>query len=125
MIADLFEADIAKSRRDAGLLTVDENAKPWSDIAFEALLGMRSETDLSTFTAEHIRLQIEKKIGNPHHHNAWGALIMKAVKRGIIINTGEYVPMKTPRSHARRTPVYVWNTFENWDNPLLPGITET
>ncbi len=125
MITDLFEADVAKELRDEGLLTVYQKAKPWSDTAFKALLDLRSGNDLSTFTGEDLRLRIAKKIGNPHHPNAWGALIMKAVKRGIIINTGKYVSMRKPSSHARRNPVYAWNTFTNHNSPLLPGIIET
>tara|TARA_R110000824_G_scaffold106438_3_gene251503 strand:+ start:5606 stop:5983 length:378 start_codon:yes stop_codon:yes gene_type:complete len=125
MADDLFEADSAKSLRDEGLLTVYQNAKPWFDAAFKALLEMRSDPCLPTFTGEDLRLQIRKKIGNPHHHNAWGALIMKAVRRGVIINTGKYVSMTAPSSHARRNPVYAWNKLVNHNSPLLPGIIET
>jgi len=123
MTADLFENNIAKSFRDEGLLTVYQNSKTWSDAAFKALLDLRSENNLSTFTGEDLRFQIAKKIGNPHHPNAWGALIMKAVKGDLIINTGKYVPMKSPRSHACKKPVYVWNKLANYDSPQLPGIT--
>jgi len=125
MADDLFEADSAESLRDKGLLTVYQNAKPWFDAAFKALLEMRSDPCLPTFTGEDLRLQIERKIGNPHHPNAWGALIMKAVRRGVIINTGKYVPMKTPRSHGCKKPVYTWNKLVNHNSPLLPGIIET
>jgi len=58
------------------------------------------------WTGEAVRLIVGGRVGHPNHHNAWGALVSLAVKRGLLVPTGELVPMRTPKSHARRTPVY-------------------
>lgn len=99
---DLF----AKLARDAALSQVTDNAGTWMDSALAQLNLLRRE--MSEFTGEQIRIEIADAIGPPHHHNAWGALIMVAVNRKIIYATGAYEAMKTTKSHARRTPVYRW-----------------
>ncbi len=43
----------------------------------------------------------------PNHHNAWGAFVLRLVRRGELIPTGEYRSVKGRQSHARRTPVYL------------------
>ena len=103
-VADLFTA---VANRDDALARVNENARPWSEIAIETLPWLRRETD--EMTGEQIRLWLQSKVGSPHHHNAWGGLIMRAVRSGIIVNTNRYVPMQSKKSHARKTPVYVWS----------------
>ena len=60
-------------------------------------------------TGEDIRhLVINAGISKPKHPNAWGAVIMTAVKyRGWLKKTGVAVPMKDKTSHARLTWQYV------------------
>jgi hypothetical protein len=58
------------------------------------------------FTGEDLRFIIRALNGNPHHPNVWGYLVRLAKMKGMIIPTGEWVPMKYPTSHARKTPVY-------------------
>lgn len=64
------------------------------------------DRDWGEVTGEDLRLKLLPLIGRPHHHNAWGALIHRAVKKGFLTPTGRFRPMKQPRSHARMTPVY-------------------
>ena len=59
-----------------------------------------------TFTGEDLRLRLEPVIGPPKHHNAWGAVVNTARRRGLIEPTGYWTNMRTPRSHARMTPIY-------------------
>lgn len=96
----------AQAARDTALTQVTDNAGSWMDMALDQLPRLRRQ--MTEFTGEQLRLEITDAIGAPHHHNAWGALVMIAVNRKIIYNTGSYVAMKTTKSHARRTPVYRW-----------------
>jgi hypothetical protein len=62
-----------------------------------------------TGTAEDARLELTQKRGlpDPEHHNSWGSLILHAKFRKVLIPTGTYRHMKTEKSHARKTEVYV------------------
>ena len=98
---DLFES---RKARDAALKDVADHSQPWMDRALAFLPLLRVE--FSTVTGEQVRLWLEKRLEPPHHHNAYGALINTAIKRGILIPTGCLVPMAVKKSHARKTPVY-------------------
>ena len=95
---DLFAA---KHERDKALVQVEKNAESYPDQAMKVVVKM-----VGIMTGEDIRLHVERQIGSPHHHNAWGAIINKALRSGLIHKTGRYVSMKTPKSHARATPEY-------------------
>ncbi len=90
--------------RDEGLAVVSLNSQPWMDKALALLPQMRREH--MTVTGEDIHIWIEKRLGPPHHYNAWGALVSTAVRRGIIEFTGSYRKCTSPVRHAHRTPVY-------------------
>lgn len=98
--ADLFS--VAEARRDAALKSVSRDGA-WIESALDVIASMRGEA-----TGEQIRLRCEPIIGTPQHHNAWGAVIRTAIGRGLIRFAGRYEKMRTPRSHARRTPVYLF-----------------
>ena len=100
---DFEEQDLwtARRARDEALSLVDE--PPYSD---RALLIIPQMTGRSV-TGEDVRLTIERVIGQPHHHNSWGAIIATAVRRGLLVKTGHYTQMKTKKSHARVTPTYM------------------
>jgi len=101
---DLF-GDEAKRARDRALEQVTLNGGDWQDRALQTMSLMRGFVG----TAEDIRLKLIMVEGMepPHHHNAWGALIKEARKRGRIQHTGQRRCMRTKRSHGRETPVYV------------------
>lgn len=64
-------------------------------------------------TGEDLRLRLTKAGIFPHHPNAWGSLIMNAVRLGLLKNTGRVVKMKVKSSHARKTSVYVKDLFSS------------
>jgi len=97
---DLFGA---KQARDDALNRVAGNTGTWMDNALVAVGELRSGFEL---TGEDIRLRVADRVGNPHHHNAWGALIKAAITHDLITPTGKHRAMQTVKSHARRTPVY-------------------
>lgn len=102
-LIDLIEA---RAARDVAIGLVSDHSEPWMERALRMLprvipLGI-------PFTSEQIRLQLtEAGLEPPHHHNAWGALTMNAVRRGMLADTGQQGQMHTPKSHARRTPIWV------------------
>jgi len=101
--ADMFILEPAKEQKNLAIKQVAENAGAWMD---QALSAMRFLSKRRQWTGEDIRLTLEMTVGSPHHHNAWGSLILRAIRDKLIIPTGRYVPMKTGKSHARKTPVY-------------------
>jgi len=93
--ADLF--------RNEGLHRVRQNSGEWFLAAMKAVERLPS----GEYTGEDVRLAIEPHVGNPHHHNAHGALIAQAVRRRILHPTGRWRKMRTAKSHARRTMIYL------------------
>jgi len=101
---DLFTG---QQLRDAGISQVLNNNVDW--IVLCVAEAERFAIDALCFTGEDIRLHCRIKVGQPRHHNAWGALINILIKRKIIVPTGQFKHMRDPTSHARLTPVY-----QNW-----------
>ncbi len=93
----------AERLRDRGLYTVAVKAAPWFDKALEQVAGLRGWEG----TGEDLRIALVPIIGEPHKPNAWGALINSAIKSGYLTRTGERRKMRTKKSHARTTDVYV------------------
>jgi hypothetical protein len=99
-LTNLFDA---ARERDAALSQVQANA---GDFVERALDAIRVMPHGFCETGEGFRKLVERRGIKPHHHNAWGALINVAVKRGMLVATGEMAHMKGHKSHARRTPIY-------------------
>lgn len=101
MQQDMF----AKAERDRALGTISANAGPW---LLQGILAIRSIKPGWCGTGEDIRLELARRgLSAPHHHNAWGALIKRAQEKRLIRKTGRSAHMRTKKSHARLTPVYV------------------
>lgn len=101
----LFDRDEAIARRDQGIERVDR--APWKDRAFAALVRVaRHQREL---TADDVRAV--DGLEDPHHPNAWGAVFMRAVRTGVIVNTGRTVNSDRPDAHRRRIPVYGSGVF--------------
>jgi hypothetical protein len=93
---------IAETLRDEGISRVLSHNETWAERARSAINTLRNWEG----TGEDLRLAVVAVAGKPKHHNAWGGVVMGAVKQGILTPTGEYRPMVTDKSHARKTPVY-------------------
>ena len=103
----------AEVLRDSALAQVRANNDEWFSLAMIELeeiarQGSRTWANIETFTGETIRQMLAPTVGHPKSPNAWGSLIMHAVRKKLIEPTGDYVKMRMERSHARRTPVYRW-----------------
>lgn len=99
-----FDIDAAMAARDTGIEQVLDNSAPWKDRAMEVVVSIPYGTIL---TGEEVRQMVVDKIGPPHHHNAFGALIMNAVRKSFLSPTGRYVKMRLKSSHARKNPEYM------------------
>lgn len=97
-LLDLLES---KKARDAGIEQVADHAETFMAKAMRVVETMRGRT-----TGEMIRVELTARGITPHHPNAWGAVVLTAVRRKILVDTGEMTHMVDVRSHARRTPVY-------------------
>ena len=107
-MGDLFDLIGGLKLRDIGIEQVAENNRIWFEQAM-ALIGSPSfRREFVSFTGEDIVQEIKSRIGQPAHHNANGSLIMAAVKKGIMLKTGEYRPTKRKAAHGRYNPVYKW-----------------
>lgn len=95
---DLFEA---RTARNLALEQVSENSGTFSE---QVLCVIARLPRGSRHTGETIRLHCQTLGINPHHHNAWGAVINSAKRRGLLTDTGRMVSMTTKKSHARKTP---------------------
>jgi hypothetical protein len=95
---DLFTALL---ERDQALGQVEK--EPWHTRAVRAVSQLPAGAE---YTGEEIRLALSRTMEQPHHHNAWGAVIMQAVKRKHLRPTDRFRQMRTAKSHARVTRVY-------------------
>ena len=95
----------SREERDKALKQVSENSEEWFPKAVAALptiVGMMPPE----FSPEELRTAMSGVIGNPHHHNAWGALTNTAVRRKLIVPTGNWGQNRKKESHARVTRLY-------------------
>lgn len=94
----------AKRRRDAALAQVEESGGAWGDLAMAALVrlcrGLR-QAPWETYKAALLTGGLEA----PHHYNAWGALVRRAVRAGLLVRVG-YTTATTPASHGTEARVY-------------------
>ena len=98
-----FDLVMARAARDAGLAQVSGNAGVWFEEAIEQVEKLPRDW---TGTGEDLRFLIEEKIGRPHSHYVWGALVNHAQRRKLLIKTGQRIQMRSLTSHARTTDVY-------------------
>jgi hypothetical protein len=90
-----------EAARDAALAQV---SRP--DFMGRYLMFCRSLPAGALVTGEDISLACARAGIIPHHANAWGAAANMALKRGLLIDTGQRAKMRKRASHARQTPVY-------------------
>lgn len=98
---DLFS--YAETRRDQALQQVTR--EHWMATALATFRRHKNELP-DVFTGEDIRELVVGYAMPPHHPNAWGALTMALVRRGLIEATGTFTKMRSITSHARRTFEY-------------------
>ena len=104
------EIDFAKAARDNGIQQAidhaDEVNPSWSEQAYYALKCFLDDGQ-GEFLCEEFRqwCEINELIPSPPHNRAYGAVMVRAVKEGLIISMG-YAPVTNSKAH--RTPATVW-----------------
>lgn len=90
--------------RDTAMRRVAARSDGWMEDALRIVVGIPR---LQEVTGEEVRQWLlVTGLRKPHHPNAWGALILTAIRRGILVPTDRYRKMRTKKSHARMTRVY-------------------
>ena len=110
--APLLDFIASAKARDEGMQRVLDNNQDWFALAMIQLGQFARTRDgyANTeygITGEDVRVALLPHVGKPQSPHAWGALINKAVRDGILVATGQYRAMKDKRSHARKTAVYM------------------
>lgn len=103
---DLLNYAQESAKRDAALQKVLDNSGDWSALALIELEEIGKYSKVNEFTNTDIRFWLVPLIGNPHSCNCWGGFVMKAVRRGLIEDTGAF---RRTGAHARRQVVYRWS----------------
>jgi hypothetical protein len=106
----LLEMDAGKKARDEGIQRVAENSGEWRERAAEMIEAMAER--LPDFTADEVREEADRiKLGDPHHANVWGAVMMAAARRGLIEKTMTVRPSARPEAHGHCNPVWRSRVF--------------
>lgn len=104
---DIF-AD-AKKRRDSGIKRAVDHADQvhdnWSNAAFIFL--NKFMRDHAEFMTEDVRVAAQGVLPEPPDPRAWGAVITRAYRSGLIKRIG-YAPVRHFNAHMR--PAAVWST---------------
>lgn len=102
----IFDAIESKRARDEGIdITTMNESELWR---YRAMSVIRDIPPGWTGIGEDIRHKIlESGIGEPHHPNVWGAIIMAATKRNWLKRTGQMQRAKAKKSHASTYPVMI------------------
>lgn len=96
---------IAEEARDEGIRRVTKPNEEWMAEGIHKLSQLSGSG--VEWTGEDMRMWLrEAGLSEPTHHNAWGALIKKAVSKQLIADTGHTRNLKTEKSHARRSPIW-------------------
>lgn len=100
---DLFDDDAGHKARDVGTKKVLSNNKEW---VAKGLVAFKALPSGWVGTGETVRFVLRPVIGSPTNQNAWGALILNIVRKGLVEPTGNLVHLKSTKSHARLTREY-------------------
>lgn len=101
---DMFQT--AETLRDEALERVLRNAGPWYPRAFGQAMSEISQRAGQHKTGEQLRHLVYRVVGEPPHHNAWGAIIRELCKVEVLQEIGS-AHMQDRKSHSRRTPLYL------------------
>jgi hypothetical protein len=107
-----LNAQAAQTAKDAGMqlaLSFDEPRRQWGHDMLDRLrvyCRIRKEEGLPEFVFEEFRAMAEQEGWPlPASSNAWGALGSLARRKGVIENTGAYVPARSVKTHGHPVPV--------------------
>jgi len=92
-----------------GIARAVENAErsipDWKAKAYRFLVSYARKHD--SFMVEDVRNASVKKVPTPPSERAWGGVIRKAVKEGVVEHIG-FMTVKNPKAHS--TPASFWKS---------------
>lgn len=105
-----FDISKAAERRDLGIMRAEAKAnsdsREWSDEAYDFLVGYIKIN--RRFQVEDIRFASQGLVPTPENQRAWGGVVVRAAKAGLIRQDG-FQKVKNIKAH--RTPAAVWKTI--------------
>ncbi len=99
---DFVSAKQSIKARNEAIEQVSSNA---TDFMHKAIVEI-AMLEKAEYSGEDIRLILTEKGITPHHHNAWGALISHATRKGLLENTGRLKKSRIITSHAKKSFIY-------------------
>ena len=105
----LFDYDREKARtsREQAIKTAGDHADTdWKEIAYEAVL--RTARDLDSFIVDEVWKRMPRGFST-HENRAMGAVIRRAVSKGVISKTSHYIPSTKTSSHGAMRVVWKSN----------------
>lgn len=107
-----FDVQTARERRDEGMKRAIDRAEElhegWSDLAYDFLKGYIKINPV--FQVEDVRFASQGLVPTPRSQRAWGGVIRRAAKEGLIWQDG-FKKVKNVLAH--RTPAAVWKTVKH------------
>lgn len=103
-----------EKRKAAGMSAVKSSHSKWcKDARLAAELWLDTKIK-ERVTGEDITEQIIDQVGDPvrdngepGHSNVFGSLTSRLIRDGWLLDVNEKLPMRKPKSNARKTAVYV------------------
>ncbi len=90
--------------RDEGMDRAASNSGDWKEAAKDSIYWwFRLLPPGMVFMGEDIRFAVRGRVGEPHHHNAWSAVIGGRVRRWLkqgLIEVVGYAPCRDKTTHA-------------------------
>jgi hypothetical protein len=89
----------------------DAVSPSWSERAYDYLVAFGSKLLVGkTFMTEDVRIAAETSgaVPQPPTRRAWGAIILRAKREGLLIHAG-FAPNKDPSCHGSPKSVWCWN----------------
>ena len=96
----------ARRRRDEGLARVEESGGTWQERAGAALVRLCASRAIRQAPWEDYKAALlAGGLEAPHHFNAWGAVVRRATRSGLLVRVG-YTTSSAPASHGTEARIY-------------------
>ena len=84
---------------DAAVINANRHCNKWSERAYNVLIYFLTKSTTDTFMTEDLRaFAVDMGLEEPPSKRAWGSIIVKAKKEGLIEFMG-YDQVNNPRAH--------------------------
>ena len=104
--ADLYRGYCGSCLKDEGIKRVlKRESDIWKQKALDVIRMTAHKHD--TFTIDDVKeMAVAHGLEEPHHVNVWGGVFRMALNRGLVYQTGQYIPSERAKQHKHRNPEY-------------------